>query len=228
VSIIVKKEESPIVVPLLVAEDEETKSEERSPSPSLRYPSSIPSSSRASSRLSSYRTRSPALRYSPVRRGDSIYYPATPVRSPTPLEEPINWEPVYHHGATTDSTLVPSSASSRTRINPIGYALRRVFVPSEVSDLIREGLQLGIQQRAEEERRQQIWQRVLEARARVEERLNREERIPPHHPPFPNLVPRRWFRGPPPRPALRNRIAPLRPRELLRLPARFRQDYTRH
>jgi hypothetical protein len=42
------------------------------------------------------------------------------------------------------------------RINPIGYALRQVFVPSEVSDLIREGLQLGIQQRAEEERRQQI------------------------------------------------------------------------
>jgi hypothetical protein len=228
VSIIVKKEESPIVVPLLVAEDEETKSEERSPLPSLRYPSSTPSSSRASSQLSSYRTRSPALRYSPVRRGDSIYYPATPVRSPTPLEEPIDWEPVYHHGATTDSTLVPSSASSRTRINPIGYALRRVFVPSEVSDRIREGLQLGIQQRAEEERRQQIWQRVLEARAQVEERLNREERIPPHHPPFPNLVPRHWFRGAPPRPALRKCIAPLQPRELLRLPARFRQDYTRH
>jgi hypothetical protein len=228
VSITIKKEESPIVVPLLVSEDEETKSEERSPLPSLRYPTSSHSPSRASSRLSSYRTRSPALRYSPVRRGDSIYYPATPVRSPTPLEEPIDWEPIYHHGPTTDSTLVPSSTSSRTRINPIGYALRRVFVPSEVSDLIREGLQLGIQQRAEEERRQQIWQRVLEARTRVEERLNREERIPPHHPPFPNLVPRRWFRGAPPRPALHNRIAPLRPRELLRLPARFRQDYTRH
>jgi hypothetical protein len=136
VSIIVKKEKSPIVVPLLVAEDEETKSEERSPLPSLRYPSSTPSSSRASSRLSSYRTRSPALRYSPVRRGDSIYYPATPVRSPTRLEEIIDWEPVYHHGATTDSTLVPSSASSRTHINPIGYALCRVFVPLKVSDLI--------------------------------------------------------------------------------------------
>jgi hypothetical protein len=63
---------------------------------------------------------------------------------------------------------------------------------------------------------------------RVEERLNREERVPPRHPPFPNLVPRRWFRGAPPRPFLRNRIAPLRPRELLRLPTRLRQDYTRH
>jgi hypothetical protein len=136
VSIIVKKEESPIVVPLLEAEDEETKSEERSPVPSLRYPSSTPSSSRASSRLSSYRTHSPALRYLPVRRGDSIYYSATPVRSLTALEEPIDWEPVYHHGAATDSTLIPSSASSRTHINPLGYALRQVFVPSEVSDLI--------------------------------------------------------------------------------------------
>jgi hypothetical protein len=117
VSLIIKKEESPIVVPLLVSDDEETKSEERSPLPSLRYPSSTPSSSRASSRLSLYRTRSPALRYSPVRRGDSIYYPATPVRSPTPLEHPIDWDPVYHHGAA-NSTLVPSTTSSRTHVDP--------------------------------------------------------------------------------------------------------------
>jgi hypothetical protein len=178
VSIIIKKEESPIVVPLLLSEDEETKSEERSALPSLQYPSSS-SRSGPSSRLSSYRTRSPALRYSPVRRGDSIYYPATPVRSPTPLEEPIDWEPIYHHGATTDSTLVPSSRSSRTHINPIGHALHRVFLLSEVSDLIREGLQLGAQQRAEEEQLAALWQRVHKARTRVKERLNREERLPP-------------------------------------------------
>jgi hypothetical protein len=227
VSIIIKKEESPIVVPLLVSEDEETKSEERSPLPSLRYPTSSSSSSRASSRLSSYCTRSPALRYSPVRRGDSIYYPATPERSPTPLEHPIDWDPVYYHGAAT-STLVPSTTSSRTRVDPIDYALRRVYLPSEVSDLIREGLQLGVQQRAEEQHRQQIWERIFEIRTRIEERLNREERAPPGHPPFPNLVPRRWFRGAPPRPFLHNRIAPLRPRESLRLPTRYREDYTRH
>jgi hypothetical protein len=173
----------------------------------------------------------PALCFSPIRRGDSLdstYHPATRIRSPTPLEQPIDWEPVHQHGATTDTTLVPSSASSRTYINPIGHVLRRVFVPSEVSDIIREGLQLGAQQRAEEEQLAELWQRVHEARTRVEERLNREERIPPRHPPFPNLVPRRWFRGAPPRPFLHNRIAPLRPRELLRLPTRFRQDYTRH
>jgi hypothetical protein len=140
VSFTVKKEESPIIVPLLASEDEETKPEERSPLPSLRYPTSSHSPSRASSRLSSYRTRSPALCYSPVRRGDSIYYPATPVRSPTPLEEPIDWEPIYHHGETTDSTLVPSSGSSRTHINPIGHALRRVFRLSEVSDCYRPTL----------------------------------------------------------------------------------------
>jgi hypothetical protein len=161
VSLVIKKEESPIIVPLLVSEDEETKSEERSLLPSLQYPSSS-SRSGPSSRLSSYRTRSPTLRYSPVRRGDSIYYPATPVRSPTPLEEPINWEPVYHHGATTDSTIVPPSTSSRTCVNPINYALRRVYLPSEVSDIIREGIQLGIQQRAEEQRHQEIWERIFE------------------------------------------------------------------
>jgi hypothetical protein len=93
---------------------------------------------------------------------------------------------------------------------------------------MREGLQLGAQQRAEEEQLAELWQRVHEARTRVEERLNRGERVPPRHPPCPNLVPRCWFRGAPPRPFLRNRIAPLRPRELLRLPTRFRQDYTRH
>jgi hypothetical protein len=228
VSIVIKKEESPIVVPLHISADEEIKREERSPLPSLRYPSTSHRSG-PSSRLSSYHTRSPALRFSPIRRGDSLdstYHPATPIRSPTPLEQPIDWEPVCQHGAATDTTLVPSSASSRTRINPIGHVLRRVFVPSEVSDIIREGLQLGAQQRAEEEQLAELWQRVHEARMRVEERLNREERIPPRHPPFPNLVPRRWFRGAPPRPFLRNRIAPLRPRELLRLPTRFRQDYT--
>jgi hypothetical protein len=163
VSIDIKKEEFPIVISLHISADEEIKREERSLLPSLQYPST--SHRRASSRSSSYRTRSPALRYPPVRRGNSIYYPVTPVRSPTPLEEPIDWEPVYHHGAITDSILVPSSASSRTHINPIGYALHRVFIPSEVSDLIREGLQFGVQQRAEEEHHQQIWQRVLEARA---------------------------------------------------------------
>jgi hypothetical protein len=227
VSLVIKKEESPIVVPLLVSEEEETKSEERSPLPSLQYPSSS-SRSGPSSRLSSYRTRSPALRYSPVRRGDSIYYPATPVRSPTPLEEPINWEPVYHHGATTDSTIISTSTSSRTRVNPIDYTLRRVYLPSEVSDIIREGIQLGVQQRAEEQRRQEIWERIFEIQTRIEERLNREERAPPGHPPFPNLVPCCWFRGAPPRPFLHNRIAPLRPRESLRLPARYREDYSRH
>jgi hypothetical protein len=230
VFIVVKKDESPIVVLLHISADEEIKSEERSPLPSLCYPSTS-SRSGPSSRLSSYCTRSPALRFSPVRRGnllDSTYHPATPIRSPTPLEQPIDWEPVHQHGATTDSTLVPSSASSRTRINPIGYALRRVFIPSEVSDIIREGLQLGAQQRAEEEQLAELWQRVHEARTQVEERLNREERVPPRHPPFPNLVPHCWFRGAPPRPFLCNRIAPLRPRELLRLPTRFRQDYTRH
>jgi hypothetical protein len=227
VSIIIKKEESPIVVPLLVSEDEETKFEECSPLPSLRYPSSTPSSSRASSRLSLYCTRSPALYYSPVRRGDSIYYPATPVRSPTLLEDPIDWDPVYHHGAA-NSTLVPSTTSSRTRVDPINYTLRQVYVPSEVSDLIREGLQLGVQQRAEEQRRQQIWERIFEIRTRIEDRLNREERAPPGYPPFPNLVPRRWFRGAPPRPFLHNHIAPLQPRESLRLHTRYREDYARH
>jgi hypothetical protein len=114
------------------------------------------------------------------------------------------------------------------RINPICHVLHRVFVPSEVSDIIREGLQLGAQQRAEEEQLTELWQRVHKARMQVEERLNREERVPPCHPPFPNLVPCRWFRGAPPHPFLHNHITPLQPRELLRLPIHYCQDYTHH
>jgi hypothetical protein len=113
VSIIIKKEEFPIVVPLHISADEEIKREERSPLPSLRYPSTS-SRSGPSSRLSSYRTRSPALRFSPIRRGDSLdstYHPATPITSPTPLEQPIDWKPVRQHGAVTDTTIVPSTAS---------------------------------------------------------------------------------------------------------------------
>jgi hypothetical protein len=227
VSIIVKKKESPIVVPLLVSEDEETKSEERSPLPRLHYPISSHSPSRASSRLSSCRTHSPALHYSPVRRCDSIYYLATPERSPTPLEDPIDWDPIYQHGAA-NSTLVPSTASSRTRVKPSDYAVRRVYLSSEVSDIIRERIQLGVQQRAEEQHRQQMWERIFEIRTRLKERLNHKERAPPRHPPFPNLVPHRWFRGAPPCPFLCNHIAPLQTRESLRLPTRYREDYTHH
>ena len=202
----------------------------RSALPSLCYPSS-PSSSRASSQLSLYHTCSPTHHFSPYWRGDlsdSTYHPVSIIRSPTPLVQPVDWRPVYNHGLATDTTIVPFSSSSETYINPIGNALHRVFLPSEVSDLIRKGLQLGLQQRAEEECREQIWQRVLEARARVKERLNREEGILSCHPPFPNLVPCRWFRGAPPRPILRKHIAPLRPRESLRLPSRFHENYIRH
>jgi hypothetical protein len=83
------------------------------------------------------------------------------------------------------------------RVDPIDYALRRVHLPSEVTDIFQEGLQLGIQQRAEEQHHQQIWEWIFEIRTRIEERLNREERAPPHYPLFPNLVPHCGFRGAP-------------------------------
>ena len=97
-----------------------------------------------------------------------------------------------------------------------------------MSDIIREGLQLGLQQRAEEECREQIWQRVLKARARVEERLNHEARLPFHDPHLPNPILCCWFRGNPPPPALCNHISPLQPRQLLRIPARYHEVYTHH
>ncbi|KAF8546803.1 hypothetical protein OG21DRAFT_1490801 [Imleria badia] len=77
-SAIIKKEESPLVIPLLFEETGDTKKEDcQSPS------------------LSSYRTRSliePTRGYTP--HPPSIYNPSTPVRSPSLLPEPIDWEQI--------------------------------------------------------------------------------------------------------------------------------------
>ena len=125
VAIVIKKEESPIVVPLHTSADEEIKSEERSPLPSLHYPSTS-SSSRPPSRLSSYHTCLPPHRFSPYRRGDlfdSTYHPAAIIRSPTPLAQPVDWRPVYNHRATTDTALVPSFSSAEMRVGLIDNTL---------------------------------------------------------------------------------------------------------
>ena len=147
----------------------------------------------------------------------SMYHPASIIKSPTPLAQPVDWSPVYNHRLATDTTIIPSSSSSRTHINPIDYALRQVFLLSEVSDIIREGLQLGAQQREEAQHLEQIWERVHAARAWIEERLNREARLPPCDPCLPYPILHHWFRGNPPPPALRDHISPLRPRQSLRI-----------
>ena len=221
----IKQEETLIAVPLRVDEAEETQRERpHSALPSLQYPSSR----EPSSWLSSYVTRSPAPRYSPYRRGTSTagtppYRPVTPIRSPTPLEQPVNWDRVYNQPAvTTDATLHAPSTLASTLVQPQGLDLYRAFVPSEVSDIIRQGLLLGAQQARDEERRGRLQERVVEVRARVEARLHREERLPNRAPAAHyNLVPRRWFRGPEPPLLLRHRISPLRPRSVLRRPSRY-------
>ena len=123
VSIIIRKEESPIVVPLLGSGDEETKSESI---PSLCYPSSSPSTTRASSQLSSYHIHSPVQRFFPYWRGDlsdSMYHPTSIIRLPTPLAQPIDWNPVYNYRTATNTTIISFSSSSETYINPISYTL---------------------------------------------------------------------------------------------------------
>ena len=111
--------------PLHTSAYEEIKREERSPLPSLQYPSAS-SSSRPSSRLSSYRTCSPPHCFSPYQRGnlsDSTYHPALIIRLPTPLAQPIDWRPVYNHRATTDTTLVPSSCYDCSFLSQIAHLL---------------------------------------------------------------------------------------------------------
>jgi hypothetical protein len=128
VSIIIKKEESPIVVTLYISANKEIKNKEQNPLPSLCYPSTS-SQSGPSSRLSFCHTCLPALCFSPVGRGeetDSTYHPTMPIRSPSSLDQPIDWEPVYQHGETINTIIIPSTTSSRIHVNPISYALCRV------------------------------------------------------------------------------------------------------
>ena len=199
-SAIIKKEESPLVVPLLFEETGDAKKEDRQ-SPSL----------------SSYWTRSPiepARGYTPCP--PSIYNPSTPVRSPSPLPEPIDWEQILVIPRRSPA----SNDGSSTVVESISGILHRAFLLSEVSDVIREGVQLGLLQREQERRREEIHQRVIEARERIEARLQLLERPPRPHP-YPH-VNRRWTHGPAPPPLLRNYISCLRPLEALRLPARYR------
>ena len=92
----------------------------------LCYPSTS-TSSRPPSKLSSYYTRSPPHHFSPYRRGDlsdSTYHPASIIRSPTPLAQPVDWRPVYNHGAATNTTFVPSSSNAEMRVSLIDNASR--------------------------------------------------------------------------------------------------------
>ena len=66
--------------------------------------------------------------FSPYQRGDSsdsTYHPALIIRSPTPLAQPIDWRPGYNHGATTDTTLVPSSCYDCSFLSQIAHLLTR-------------------------------------------------------------------------------------------------------
>ncbi|KAF8554295.1 hypothetical protein OG21DRAFT_1522521 [Imleria badia] len=142
-SAIIKKEESPLVIPLLFEETGDAKKEDRQ-SPSL----------------SSYQTRSPiepARGYTP--HAPSYYNPSTPIRSPLLLLEPIDWEQILVipcHSPISDD-------GSSTVVESIGGILHRAFLLSEVSDVIREGVQLGVLQREQERHREEIRQRVIEA-----------------------------------------------------------------
>ena len=204
---------------------------------STRYPSTR-HSAEASERLSSYRTRSPPIRLTPDRRFSPYgrspsreYFPATPIRSPSPLREAVNWAAVIaHRERSSESTIADPSHSGTTRVESIGAALRRAFLPLEVEQIIREGLELGVRQREQQDRLPQIIEQVHRARDRIQERLFGPERLTPgpdHRRPRP-FVQRRWSRGPLPPPLLRYRIGTLRPPRALRLPTRYAKDYDRH
>ena len=122
------------------------------------------------------------------------FYPS-PQPSPLPLEEPINWTYVRHRLLEHEifrsgfSTLLTSSFVRIT------YDPNRAFIPNPVEDLIREGINLGIEQQGDRHRRLDSRERNIPKRRRISLELpspssTSSSSHPPSLPPVPC-----WHRG---------------------------------
>ena len=148
------------------------------------------------------------------------FYPE-PICSPSPLEEPVDWtyvrrclleQEIFRSGFSTPLT------SSFVRIT---YDPYRAFIPDAVEDLIREEINLGIEQQGDRRRRLDSRERDILKRRRISSELSPSSPTSsPSRSRSPPPIPR-WHRGVP------NRFGyqrpPLRRSEHLRKPAHYRQ-----
>ena len=148
------------------------------------------------------------------------FYPEQ-LRSPSPLEEPVDWtyvrrclleQEIFRSGFSTPLT------SSLIRII---YDPYRAFIPDTVEDLIREGINLGIEQQGDRRRRLDSRKRNVSKRRRISSELSSSSSPSstsrsPSPPPIPH-----WHRGIPDRFGYQR--PPLRRSEHLRKPARYCQ-----
>ena len=148
------------------------------------------------------------------------FYPE-PIPSPSPLEEPIDWTYIHRHlleqeifrsGFSTPLT----SGFVRSSNDPY-----RALLPDEVQDIIREGINLGIEQQGDRCRRSNSQERDVSKRRRITSELSPSSSTSsPSRSPSPPPIPH-WHRGVPHR--LGYQRPPLRRSEHLRKPARYCQ-----
>ena len=127
------------------------------------------------------------------------FYPE-PIRSPSPLEEPIDW--TYVHRRLLEQEIF------------------RALLPDEVQDIIREEINLGIEQQGDRRRRSDSWERDVLKRRRISSELSSSPSTSsPSRSRSPPPVPC-WHRGVPHR--FDYQRPPLRRPEHLRKPAHYR------
>ena len=147
------------------------------------------------------------------------FYPE-PIRSPSPLEEPIDW--TYVHRRLLEQEIFRSGfstplTSSFIRSSNDSY---RALLPDEIQDIIREGINLGIEQQGDRHHRSDSWERDVLKRRRISSELSPSSSTSfPSRSPSPPPIPL-WHQGVPDHFGYQR--PPLRRSEHLRKPARYR------
>ena len=148
------------------------------------------------------------------------FYPE-PIRSPSLLEEPVDWTYVHCHLLEQEIFRSGFSTPLTSSFIKSSNNLYRALLPDEVQDIIREGINLGIEQQGDRRRRSDSRERDISKRRRISSELSSSSSTSsPPRSPSPPPIPR-WHRGVPHRFGYQR--PPLRKSEHLRKPARYRQ-----
>ena len=148
------------------------------------------------------------------------FYPS-PIYSPSPLEESVDWTYVHRH--LLEQEIFRSGFSTPLTSSFVGITNNpyRAFLPNAVEDIIREGINLGIEQQGDRCHRSDSRERDISKRRRISPELSSSSSISSPSrscspPPIPD-----WHWGVPHRFGYQR--PPLCRSEHLRKPARYHQ-----
>ena len=147
------------------------------------------------------------------------FYPE-PIRSPSLLEEPVDW--TYIRRRLLEQEIFRSGFSTPLTSSFVGITNDpyRALLPNVVQDIIREGINLGIEQQGDRRHCSDSRERDVLKRRRITSELSPSSSTSsPPRSPSPPPIPR-WHRGVPARFGYQH--PPLRRSEQLRKPARYR------